>query len=193
VALAATFMRGAAQWHRPKVQVALIATIALIAVVLAAAWQFAQDKPWLPIAAQAFDDRVTDFGTLVEERSGQWVAGVQLVNDHPFGVGLGLLSHKAAEIDGLLPYAVTDGNLFRLLAETGVPGIALFALLVGIGMARVLVARRLDVAAPLGLLLVGAMGSNVFDLYYIGFVFWLLLGIALSVPMHPPAPQPGAA
>jgi hypothetical protein len=188
LALAAALGRGAAQWHRPKAQVTLLATIGLIAVVLAAAWRFAQDQPWFSITVQEFDSRVTLFGTLVEERSDQWVAGVQLVTAKPLGVGLGMLSHKAAEIEGLFPYAVTDGNLFRIVAETGIPGITLFALLVIIGLTRVAAARRFDVAAPMALLLVGAMGSNVFDLYYIGFVFWLLLGIAVSIPMRPAAP-----
>lgn len=180
VCLAVLAARGAASWWRPQRLFALVAVAGLIAAGGFAIYRFALEQPWFAIAAEEFDNRVRYFGTSVAERSDQWVVSLAFVREEPIGVGLGVVSHKAAEIEGLRPYAVTDGNWFRILAETGLPGLALFTLLVLSSLAGALRQRRLTIAGTIALILVGAVGSNLFDLYYIGFVFWLLVGIGCA-------------
>lgn len=161
--------------RRPLVMLS-VAVATSLAIVFA--WQFAEKQEWFGIAAHEFQNRVRFFNTLIPERSGQWTVGLSLASAHPLGVGVGLLSHKAAEIDGLSLYAITDGNYFRILAETGIPGLFLFLVVAGGATIRAIMARRWGIAFPVLLLLAGGVGTNVFDLYYVGFVFWLLLGMA---------------
>lgn len=157
---------------------------ALVMGVAILGWYYAEQQAWFGIAVKEFGNRVLFFNTLVSERSRQWRVAATLVANHPFGVGLGLLSHKAAEIEGLRPYVVTDGQYFEILGATGVLGLFLFVTVATRCVTRAVRAGRWEIALPVLLLFAGAVGTNLFDLYYIGFVFWLLLGTAsgLNVP-----------
>lgn len=181
-AVAVILWRGVRQAQRPRSLVFLILLLSLIGAGTVWTWRFAQTQPWFSVAVQEFDSRVGQLNYTVEERSDQWARALQLAKQEPLGVGLGMLGNKARDIEGLYPYAITDGDLFSILAEQGVPGLALFLIMAVTAMGRILATRRFDVGAPFLLLLVGAIGTNLFDLYYISFVFWLLLGCALTVP-----------
>ena len=180
-AIGLTVVRSFAQRHGARGSAILAGALILVIGVPLATWRFAQNQPWFDIAARELGTRVGLLGESVSERSGQWVLAVEHAEGAPLGLGTGLLGNKARENPGLEPFVVTDGEAFSILAEQGAPGLALFLILTGTALARVLAARRWDVAAPLTLLLLGSMANNVFDLYYISFVFWLLMGIALSV------------
>jgi len=180
-ALAVIAWRSVAQLARPRGVATLALVLTLLGAGAAATWRFAQNQPWLPVAVKEFDSRVLQLPFTVTERSDQWARALDLGQRYPLGVGLGMLGNKARDIDGLDQYAITDGDLFSIMAETGVVGLALFLALAGTAVARALLARRFDVAAPLLLLLAGATGTNLFDLYYISFVFWLLLGCAMAL------------
>lgn len=166
-----------------------LAIVAVIVVALIGAFAYAREQLWYDIAKQELENRFKFFDTIVDERRGQWDSALALVQNSPLGVGIGMASHKAAEVDGLQPFAIPDGNYFRYLAETGVPGIALLLLLLVRGAVRAVLARRWDIAVPMSLLLVAAVGTNILDLYYIGFVSWMLIGMAntataRSTPAH---------
>lgn len=178
-----------AGWRRrPLLALLLVVTCS---AALVGIWQYARQQTWFGIVVTEFDNRVRFFDTVVDERRGQWDVGVALVRDHPFGVGVGIVSHKAAEVDGLFPYAVTDGNYFRILGEAGIPGLLLFLVVVARAAWHAVTVRRWDLAVPVLLLLAGAVGTNVFDLYYIGFVTWLLLGAATVARPHDAPPGGG--
>ena len=114
----------------------------------------------------------------IAERSSPWLFAVELANQYPIGVGIGVLSHKNAEYN---PFLVADGNYFRILGELGYVGLFLFLFLFAGSVVRAFKHGAPNVYWPLLVFGLQAIGTNVFDLYYSSFVFWLLIGISAGL------------
>jgi hypothetical protein len=185
-------IRGLVRNSGPRGVLILFLVLGVATTTVIGGFNYALDQPWFAISIREADNRVRLLNESVAERSGQWEFALNQAKRAPMGVGTGLLGSKSRTSEGLSPFAVTDGNLFSILVEQGPVGLFLFVVTVGIAIARTLWARRFDVAAPALLILAGSMGTNLFDLYYISFVFWLLIGIGLGLPPRPGRPQPAA-
>lgn len=122
--------------------------------------------------------RVLNISSAVSERNATWYSAFELSKDYPFGIGLGLLSHKG--IENSFSYHVVDGNYFRILGEFGYIGLSAFLLLIWYGLYLANKKKQYGIAVTLLIFLMHAIGTNVFDLYYISYLFWLILGIAYS-------------
>jgi hypothetical protein len=119
-------------------------------------------------------NRFDSFGEAFSERRSQYDNFIYIIQNYPFGVGLGLLSHKAADIG--LSLTTPDGNYYRIFGELGIFGAIAF-----IGLIVSSVTKALNGFKQIGLIvcaifIVQAFGTNVFDLYAAGFLFWFFLG-----------------
>lgn len=113
--------------------------------------------------------------SMVTDRSGQWMVALDYFFKFPLGMGLGAGGDKAS-IAGML--LIPDGSYLRILVETGMFGIVSF---IGTNIIAIM-NNKASGYHKLALLtyLTAAIGSNVFDLYYSSFVYWVLLGYIVN-------------
>jgi len=124
-----------------------------------------------------FTMRGLSFNSAIGERINQWQTGIDIFSAYPFGTGLGSAGHKAVAA-GILN-TIPDGNYFRILAEVGLHGIIVFLLLNICALSKSIKNNKY-IAIILIIYLFQAIGTNVFDLYYISFVYWFVLGFAAN-------------
>lgn len=124
-----------------------------------------------------FERRVSNLSSAIGERSNQWESAIDIVSRYPLGTGIGSVGHKAAfaGVQG----AVADGNYFRILAEVGIHGLIIFLVLNGLVMLRIGTRNKFLFLALL-VYLFQAIGTNVFDIYYISFIYWFILGYSAN-------------
>lgn len=113
--------------------------------------------------------------SMITARSGQWIVALDYFSKFPLGMGLGAGGDKAS-IAGML--LIPDGSYLRILVETGMFGIVSF---IGTNIIAI-INNKASGYHKLALLtyLTAAIGSNVFDLYYSSFVYWVLLGYIVN-------------
>ena len=108
------------------------------------------------------------------ERADQYESFAVVFKTYPFGLGLGLLSHKAANL-GLL-FSTPDGNYYRIFGELGIMGLVSFCALVFSTLFKAFKRRMHLALLVVSIYLLQAAGTNVFDLYAAGFLFWYFIG-----------------
>ena len=128
-----------------------------------------------------------------------WRAGLMMAAQHPLlGVGLGNFDRAIRELNlemdaktATLPHHRPHSIFIGLLAETGIPGLALFLALVFSALkslwSRGSPADRLCLSLVLMLLIHAALHNVLFQ-----NIFWAILGAAFAVARRPAAP-PAAA
>ena len=142
------------------------------------------------------EDGKIDQSSSATNRVVQWEIALNNFPVYPAGRGLGRAGSAAYQHNTSVnrEEIVSDGGYFRVLAETGLPGIVCFLIAMA-GMMRVLLHRLLrdtthvtgeDRTLALTLFTFGAgllaqhIGADVFSFYYIIPLFWFLLGLLLS-------------
>jgi len=125
--------------------------------------------------------RFSGINEALGERMYSYRAAAAYFSDFPFGAGLG----TTASAGGLnLRGEITDGNFARIFADLGLLGLFLFGLVIVLGIRRALLTRgNVGLAVLLVVYCVVAVGTNVFDIYYAGHLFWIVLGIIDSGPI----------
>jgi hypothetical protein len=113
----------------------------------------------------------------LSERKSYYLIVPQL-NNFPFGMGLGATT-SAADTYGYNPGGqIVDANHMRILSDLGPIGLLLFIVLSGYAIVS---AYNHGIFVPYGLIVVGynlqAIGTNVFDSYYTGHLYWFYLGL----------------
>lgn len=108
------------------------------------------------------------------ERRYQFDNFVYIASNYPSGVGLGMLSHKAADLGLLL--TTPDGNYYRIFGELGVLGVIAFSALMLSTIFKAFKWRKQFGLIICVIYIVQALGTNVFDLYAAGFLFWFMIG-----------------
>jgi hypothetical protein len=129
-------------------------------------------------SAGIFIDLLNRFDNLdvaFSERSYQFENFINVITNFPSGVGLGMLSHKAADLGLLL--TTPDGNYYRIFGELGVLGAIAFSTLVISTMFKAFERRDQISLIICSIYAVQALGTNVFDLYAAGFLFWFIFGL----------------
>lgn len=126
-----------------------------------------------------FEKRIVgiDLEGMFAERTYQWKDAWEIFTKYPFGIGLGAGGHKAYSYGFSV---VNDNNYLRILVELGILGFISFIVLAIKALHRCFVLKMSHIAVVLVTYLIAAMGSNVFDLFYSSFIFWMFLGIACS-------------
>jgi len=113
---------------------------------------------------------------LITSRSDQWFDTIRNSPNIIFGSGLGSVGHKAI---GFAKYVITDGSLFKIIAEFGIVGFLLFALIVFICIEKALkhtffYFREISI---IFIFLLQSIGSNTLSFQLLLPIFWLSLGI----------------
>jgi len=76
---------------------------------------------------------------------------------------------------------VVDANYMRILSDLGLPGLSLFLFINGAVLWSLRKKpNRFAFMAALAIYGIVALGTNVFDHYYMGHFYWLLVGIMTS-------------
>jgi len=125
--------------------------------------------------------RDTIGGNPFQERISGYRNGLNNVVRFPMGLGLGATTSAADAAQANPGGQVVDANYMRIMSDLGLPGLALFLLING-AVLRSLRKKpnRFAFMAALAIYAVVALGTNVFDHYYMGHFYWLLLGIMTS-------------
>jgi len=116
-------------------------------------------------------------------------ASWQLFLSYPMGVGIGQLGYIAHRLNISRDYPlITDGNYAKILGELGMLGLSFqlyFLIPALVLLFRVIPARYKNrdhylTVSVIALIIVQyymqAIGTNVWDLYYVNVVFWILVG-----------------
>ena len=177
-----------------------ITTIVSIGAIICAFALFGGEERvnWLVRRTASLADSKSD---LAYERVNQWVRVLRVFPLFPAGRGLGkaggyAMQHGTGDGFDFVP----DGGYFKIIAEQGIPGIALF--MIGSGgvilvltrinyrMARtgrpISTSQADDRAFSLAVmpffcgLLVQNIGGNIFDAYYLPSLFWMLVGLVVG-------------
>ena len=106
-------------------------------------------------------------------RSQQASNAISLFFQYPLGFGLGAAGNKASTYH---LQVIPDGNLLRILVETGVVGIISFVMLNIRALSKGIKYKYYYMTLIIGLFLAHSVGSNVLDFYYGSFVYWYILG-----------------
>ena len=140
----------------------------------------------LPYAASSFGDlfdfwgeRLESLDTATEGRDTQWVETITHSKNIILGTGLGSVGGKAV---GFTPYTITDGGLFKYLAEFGIIGFVFFLYLLGtIILSNIKYYRPLFCEYLIVLVcLAQSVGSNTICFQVTAPIFWYCLGIIAS-------------
>lgn len=127
------------------------------------------------------NDIITGGHNAIMGRLDQWSFALEIVTNHPFGIGIGQVGHKAVNFLHTDQF-VADGNYLKVLAETGVLGLGIFlAILLYVLLKAYKHWKSQDnynhlLLAILVFYMIQAIGTNVWDLYYSASIFWLFLG-----------------
>ena len=124
-------------------------------------------------------NKIASFSEAASERADQKDSFFTLIKSYPLGIGFGLLSHKSADLGFV--YAIPDGNYYRIGGELGVFGLISFLFIIVIAVIKLYYKKEYTIIIVILLYCLQAYGTNVFDLYMCGFLFWFLLGISFSV------------
>lgn len=92
---------------------------------------------------------------------------------YPLGFGLGAAGNKASAYH---MQVVPDGNLIRILVETGILGIISFTVMNVKAIYNGLRRKQYYLTLIIVLFLAHSIGSNVLDFYYGSFIYWYILG-----------------
>jgi hypothetical protein len=122
--------------------------------------------------------RFSGINQALGERMYSYRAAASYFQDFPLGAGLG----TTASAGGLnLRGEITDGNFARIFADLGPVGLVQFGLVITVGIRQALLVRgNVGFALLLAVYCVVALGTNVFDIYYVGHLFWIVLGLTDS-------------
>ena len=140
--------------------------------------------------------RVVSMADALGERGDMYQEGLRYLADYPLGLGLGAASPAGAT--GLnIRTEVSDANYLRIVADLGLVGLGVFLLVLGRAGVRALFGPGRPWGVAVAAICVVALGSNVFDTYYLSHMLWLLVGMLGDPPPGtdpaPSAPQtPGA-
>ena len=109
-----------------------------------------------------------------ESRNDTWKYAFDFSN-LVFGKGLGAVGHKAV---GFTTDLIPDGNYFKILAETGIPGFLLFSFIIISALmsgGKRLKEKYLELGIVLTMCMI-AIGSNIFTYQSVAPAFWYSIG-----------------
>ena len=113
---------------------------------------------------------------LITSRSDQWVETIKNSPNIILGSGLGSVGHKAI---GYAKFVITDGSLFKLIAEFGIVGFLLFGLIIIVCLEKAF-KRSFYYFREISIIfvfLLQSIGSNSLSFQLLLPSFWLSLGI----------------
>ena len=119
-------------------------------------------------------NRFDAFENAFDERSNQYDNFLYIISKYPFGLGLGLLTHKASDLN--LTLTTPDGNYYRIFGELGFIGFFSFLFLILKSLYFSFKKRFKLYFIILSVYCLQAFGTNVFDLYAASFFFWYIIG-----------------
>lgn len=157
---------------RSKVIAATVGGLLLTAAVM---WVSVSNEEVLQLLLHRF----SSIGEALGERSYSYIIAMSYFRDFPFGAGLGTTAPTDLNLRG----EITDGNFMRIFADLGPIGLLLFLSVVVMGIGRA--ARSSGGGGWIVMLIVYcivALGTNVFDTYYAGHLFWAALGMVDALP-----------
>lgn len=136
--------------------------------------------------------------TSLLDRGGHWSATLPQMLNNPLGIGLGTTGSAAERVAAgagtISRVYQPDNQYLKIGLELGLLGLALYALVIGLAMTvmrRLILVQRDQLeraftagalAATVAALVAGAF-STYLEIFPLDFFFWLLLGIAASVPV----------
>lgn len=116
----------------------------------------------------------------VDERYQIWLNGLYYFNSNFLGQGIGQVGQFAYKNNIPIPYYITDGDYFKILAEGGFFISLIYVALVILICYRLMCSNALKsdlllLCAVLGFF-IQMIGSNISEFYFANYLFWALMG-----------------
>ena len=122
-------------------------------------------------------------GSAIGERLNQWFGVVDNIQEFPLGSGIGQIGQASRDhifMNSLV--GIPDGDFFRIISEYGPAGFCLVVIIIirFIDSIRLLLRRtalrgRAALYSAFCVLFIQAIGSNMTELYFINFIFFVML------------------
>jgi hypothetical protein len=123
-------------------------------------------------------DKALSSSSALSERFHSYQVGWNYFLRFPFGLGLGATSSAVYNAGLIVGEEVTDANFARILADLGIAGVVLFAVVVISAYLRAMTKRNaLGWMTVLSIYLLVSLGTNVFDIFYVAHLFWVFVGV----------------
>jgi O-antigen ligase len=140
------------------------------------------DPDYFDFVANRLEESVGNSGetNIITERSHMWLTALDSLVEMPLGSGLGQGGYVAHLSNVNLGFVVTDGEYFRVLQETGLIGIVCYLALICLCILSFFRTYKVQNKYLIMLFLAPAVqmiGSNLTELYFIGYLIWVLLGM----------------
>jgi O-antigen ligase len=122
----------------------------------------------------------TDSLNIIDERSHMWFGAIQQFQLNPMGIGVGQGGWISYLQEVNSAVIVTDGDYLRIALESGIIGILFYTYIIGFAISRFMFkydGNQIYFCWLATATAVQMLGSNITELYYINFAFWLALGI----------------
>jgi len=119
----------------------------------------------------------------ISERKAGYIDGWRNIRNFPLGLGIGA-TLSASDWAGANPGGqVVDANFMRILSDLGIGGLLLFLLLNALALRSSW--KKKNRWAWISILLIYnviALGTNVYDVYYVNHLYWIFLGMMNTFP-----------
>ncbi len=116
----------------------------------------------------------------VDERYKIWLNGLDYFNKNFFGHGIGQVGQFAYKSDLSIPYYITDGDYFKILAEGGILIFWIYMSILALIFYRLVISSDIKNDLFLFFVVLGffvqMIGSNISEFYFANYIFWVLIG-----------------
>jgi hypothetical protein len=127
--------------------------------------------------------RILEIPELVtfHDRSSGYIRGLEIFFNAPFGLGMGATTNMNSYHGYAYGIEIVDANHMRILTDLGFIGLFLFLIIL---LTALYYTYLNNIVFSYGMVLLAfnaiALGTNIFDTYYVGWLYWLVLGIISS-------------
>jgi hypothetical protein len=125
--------------------------------------------------------RYSKISSATNERSVQWINGIQNFKQMPIGSGSGQVGQVASRYEKGNYKIVPDGDYFRILSEYGIGGL-LFYIFLFLSIILIIIKSKFKeihlqcIIALMGGIFIQMIGSNISEFYFNNFIYWAIVG-----------------
>jgi hypothetical protein len=125
--------------------------------------------------------RFNNISNAQNERSSQWINGIQNFAQMPIGTGSGQVGQIATRYEKGNYRIVADGDYFRILSEYGLGGLLFYIFLISSLLLIILKSKFNEInlqciTALMGGIFIQMVGSNISEFYFNNFIYWTIIG-----------------
>lgn len=121
----------------------------------------------------------------ISDRKAGYINGWRNIRNFPLGLGIGATLNASDSPGANLGGQVVDANFMRILSDLGIEGLLIFLLINALALRSSW--KKKNRWAWISILFIYniiALGTNVYDFYYVNHLYWIYLGMMNTFPQE---------